>query len=94
LKSAPSTFDHRQQCVRRVEEQARQRRSHRQSGLVGPITIHDGALTGNCCVLSRDVVVGADAQVMDLTALSPGTVVGAAEIWDGSPAKKTGMVNV
>ncbi len=61
---------------------------------VGPITIHDGALTGNCCVLSRDVVIGKDAQVMDLTALPAGTVIGEAEIWDGSPAKRTGDVNV
>ncbi|MGE3246356.1 MAG: amino acid adenylation domain-containing protein, partial [Beijerinckiaceae bacterium] len=61
---------------------------------VGTIDIRDGALTGNCAVISRDVVIGKDAHVGDLTALSAGTIVGDGEIWDGSPAKKTGMVDV
>ncbi|MBM3608109.1 MAG: AMP-binding protein, partial [Alphaproteobacteria bacterium] len=61
---------------------------------VGPVTIGNGALTGNCCVISRDVVIGDDAQLKDLTALQAGTTVGAAEIWDGSPGKKVGDVNL
>lgn len=61
---------------------------------VGRITIGDGALTGNCCVISRDVTIGADAQLRDLTALAAGTNVGAGEIWDGSPSKKVGDVNI
>lgn len=61
---------------------------------VGNIKIGDGALTGNCSVIGRDVVIGKDAHVDDLTAIAPGTIIGDAEIWDGSPAKKTGMVDL
>lgn len=61
---------------------------------VGVITIGAGVATGNGVVMSRDVFIGDDAQVRDLSALAPGAIVGAAEIWDGSPAKKTGMVDV
>lgn len=61
---------------------------------VGTITIHEGAMTGSSAVLGRDVVIGKDAHVLDLTAIAPGTQVGEAEIWDGSPARKTGMVDV
>ena len=40
--------------------------------------------------MSRDIVIGDGlAQVRDLSALPPGTVVEAGEIWDGSPAKKS-----
>ncbi len=61
---------------------------------VGMIRIGDGACTGNCVVLGRDVTIGHDAHVRDLSAIKAGTTVGAAEIWDGTPAKKAGMVDV
>ncbi len=61
---------------------------------VGMIRVGDGACTGNCVVMSRDVTIGTDAQIKDLSALKAGTIVADAEIWDGSPAKKIGMVDV
>jgi len=61
---------------------------------IGPISIGDGAYTGNCSVFGRDVQIGRDAQIGDLTALLAGTIVADAEIWDGSPARKIGMVDV
>jgi non-ribosomal peptide synthetase-like protein len=61
---------------------------------VGRIEIQDGALTGNSCVLCRDTVIGKDAQLGDLTCIAEGGRVGNQEIWDGSPAKKVGMVDM
>ncbi len=61
---------------------------------VGTIKIGEGALTGNCSVIGRDVVIGKDAHIDDLTAIAPGTIVGDAEIWDGSPARMTGSVDL
>jgi non-ribosomal peptide synthetase-like protein len=61
---------------------------------IGPISIGDGAYTGNCSVFGPNVHIGRDAQIGDLTALLSGTIVPDAEIWDGSPARKTGMVDV
>jgi hypothetical protein len=34
------------------------------------------------------------AELKDLTSLPPGARIGAREIWDGSPARKTGMVDL
>ena len=61
---------------------------------IGTISIGEGAYTGNCGVFSRDTSVGKDAQTGDLTALGPGMSIGDGEIWDGSPARKTGMVDL
>lgn len=61
---------------------------------VGKIIIGNGVATGNCAVIGHNVTIGDDAQIRDLTAIASGTTIGAAEIWDGSPGKKIGMVDL
>lgn len=61
---------------------------------IGAISVGEGAYTGNCSVFGPNVHIGRDAQIGDLTALLSGTIVPDGEIWDGSPARKTGMVDI
>ncbi len=61
--------------------------------IIGTIEIGDEAYTGNSCVLSCNSKLEQGAELGDLTALEPGTVVSAWEHWDGSPARKVGMVD-
>ncbi len=61
--------------------------------IIGTIEIGDEAYTGNSCVLSCNSRLGAGAELGDLTALEPGTSVPDWEHWDGSPARKIGMVD-
>lgn len=61
--------------------------------IIGRIKIEDGAFIGNQAIIPHDTVIGHDARVEDLTALQPGINVAPYEIWDGSPARQTGMVS-
>ncbi len=61
--------------------------------VIGTISIGAEAMIGASCVIEDDCVIGAGAELKDLTAISQGTRVAPLEIWDGSPAKRIGMVN-
>ncbi len=61
--------------------------------IIGTIEISEEAYTGNSCVLSCNSKLERGAELGDLTALEPGTTVPAWEHWDGSPARKIGMVD-
>jgi len=58
--------------------------------IIGRVTVGDHAVIGSSCVMSCDTGVGTGGELIDLTALSPGTVTGDWEIWEGSPARRTG----
>ncbi len=58
--------------------------------IVGPISIGQDSYVGTSCMVEDDVVIGAGAQLQDLTAIASGGRVGAWEIWDGSPGRKVG----
>jgi non-ribosomal peptide synthetase-like protein len=45
-------------------------------------------------VFGHGCVVGDHAEIADLTAIAPGTRVGEAEIWDGSPGRRAGTVDL
>lgn len=62
--------------------------------VLGPITIGKDVSAGASVVFGHGCVVGDHAEIGDLTAVPPGTRVGEAEIWDGSPARKVGMVDL
>ena len=61
--------------------------------IIGRIDIGADAYVGTSCVIENDCVIGDGAELKDLTAVPSGTRIGAHEIWDGSPARKTGMVD-
>ncbi len=61
--------------------------------IVGAIEIGAGATIGGSCVIENDTRIGAYTEFNDLTALSQGKTVGSYEIWEGSPATKTGTVD-
>ena len=61
--------------------------------VIGTIEIGADAYIGTSCVVGRDTVIGEGAELADLTSLADGTRTGAWEKWDGSPAKKIGMVD-
>ena len=58
--------------------------------IIGRVKIGDHAIVGSSCVMSCDTEVGMGGELIDLTALSSGTVTGEWEIWEGSPARRTG----
>ena len=60
---------------------------------VGRIEIGADAHVGNGCVIGHNVKLGEGVALGDLTAIAPGAVVGDFERWDGTPAKKIGMVD-
>ena len=62
--------------------------------IIGRIKIGKDVYAGSSVVFGHDCVVGDHAEIGDLTPIAPGMTVGEAEIWDGSPARKTGMVDV
>lgn len=62
--------------------------------ILGPITLGRDVYGGSSAVFGHGCVVGDHAEIGDLTALPPGTIVGEAEIWDGTPARKIGMVDL
>ncbi|MBV1705469.1 MAG: peptide synthetase, partial [Hyphomicrobiales bacterium] len=55
--------------------------------VIGKVEIGEDATVGAATVIEGDVVVGAGAQIADVTALASGARVGAGEIWEGSPAR-------
>lgn len=61
--------------------------------VIGRIDIGRDAYIGTSVVLGHDVKIGDYAELADLTAIPAHTVVGASESWDGSPARKVGMVD-
>ncbi len=61
--------------------------------VIGRIAIGDDAYIGTSCVIGPDVSVGEGAELGDLTSLAAGSRVGSWEIWDGSPARPTGVVD-
>ncbi|MBN9445620.1 MAG: amino acid adenylation domain-containing protein, partial [Bosea sp.] len=62
--------------------------------IIGRIKIGKDVYAGSSVVFGHDCVVGDHAEIGDLTPIAPGMQIGEAEIWDGSPARKTGMVDV
>jgi non-ribosomal peptide synthetase-like protein len=62
--------------------------------ILGRITLGKDIYAGSSVVFGHDSVIGDHAEIGDLTAIPAGTHVGKAEIWDGSPARKTGMVDL
>nr|WP_168220510.1 Pls/PosA family non-ribosomal peptide synthetase [Azospirillum thermophilum] len=61
--------------------------------IIGTIEIGDDAYIGTSCVIGHDAVVGKGTELADLTALPAGARTGEYELWDGSPARRTGMVD-
>ncbi len=59
---------------------------------VGCTSIGDDAVIGNACVLEGDVVIGAGAEIADLTSIPAGMRVGSHERWDGAPGRYVGHV--
>ena len=62
--------------------------------IVGVIEVGADAYIGTSCVIEEGVVIGDSAELQDLTALAANTKVGPREIWDGSPGRRTGMVDL
>ncbi len=60
---------------------------------VGRIDIGADAHIGNGCVIGHNTKLGECCELGDLTAIAPGAVVGDFERWDGTPAKKVGMID-
>ena len=60
---------------------------------VGRIIIGEDARIGNACVIGYDVTIGDGAEIGDLTAIAAGTTIDPYERWDGSPARRIGMVD-
>ena len=61
--------------------------------IIGTIKIGPSVYIGSSCVLSENTVIEEGAELADLTAVGPGGHIGAWESWDGSPARKTGLVD-
>jgi non-ribosomal peptide synthetase-like protein len=61
--------------------------------VIGRIEIGAGAYIGSSCVIEEDVVIGEGAELGDLTSVGAGGRIGAWESWDGSPARKIGVVD-
>ncbi len=61
--------------------------------VIGPVVIGSDAYVGTSCVIEEDVVIEDRAALEDLTSLPSGSHVGACEIWNGSPARRTGTVD-
>ena len=62
--------------------------------VIGRIAIGKDVYAGSSVVFGHGCVVGDHAEIGDLTAIAPHAAIGTAEIWDGSPARKTGMVDL
>ncbi|MBL8589393.1 MAG: amino acid adenylation domain-containing protein [Methylobacteriaceae bacterium] len=61
--------------------------------VIGAITIGDDAYVGSSCVIEEGCVIGAGAELRDLTSLPSGTQVAPGDIWDGSPGRRVGTVD-
>ncbi len=60
--------------------------------VIGAIEVGRDAYIGTSCTIEEGVVIGRSAELRDLTSIGHGTQIGEAELWDGSPGRKTGMV--
>jgi non-ribosomal peptide synthetase-like protein len=61
--------------------------------IIGTIAIGAKTYIGSSCVIEENVVIEEGAEIGDLTAIGAGGRIGAWEVWDGSPGRKTGMVD-
>ncbi|TAL78203.1 MAG: amino acid adenylation domain-containing protein [Beijerinckiaceae bacterium] len=61
--------------------------------IIGAIDIGADVQIGTSCVIEEDCVIGDGAELRDLTALPAGGRIGSYEIWDGTPAAKSGTVD-
>lgn len=61
---------------------------------VGTIDIGADAYTGNTVSFGPNTSLGRSAELSDLTAIPEGMHIAAGEKWDGSPARKVGMVDL
>lgn len=61
--------------------------------IIGRVKIGTDAYIGNQSIVPVGCLIAHDARVEDMTSLPENTHVQAYEIWDGSPAKKIGMVD-
>ena len=62
--------------------------------IIGRVSIGDHVFIGNQAIVPEGCVIGPNARIEDLTALAPHTHVAGNEIWDGSPARKTGVIDL
>lgn len=62
--------------------------------IIGRITIGRDVCAGASVVFGHDCVIGDHVEIGDLTAILPRAQIAEAEIWDGSPARKTGTVDL
>ena len=62
--------------------------------VIGRVAIGDGVSIGTSCVIGHGARIGDHAEIADLTTIPAGTQVGDAEVWDGSPGRKVGTVDV
>ncbi len=61
--------------------------------IVGPITISADCHVGNSCVIGPGATLEQGAELADLTSIPGGATIASYERWDGSPARKAGMVD-
>ena len=61
--------------------------------VIGAIDIGADAYIGTSCVIEENVVIGEGGALEDLSSAPSGSRIGAHEIWNGSPARHTGMVD-
>jgi non-ribosomal peptide synthetase-like protein len=62
--------------------------------VIGRITCGRDVSIGTSCVIAGDVTIADHAELADLTIIDEGQAIGRAEIWDGSPGRKVGMVDL
>jgi non-ribosomal peptide synthetase-like protein len=62
--------------------------------IIGNIKLGKDVSAGASVVFGLGCVIGDHAEIGDLSAIRAGTKIGEAEIWDGTPARKIGMVDM
>ncbi|WP_439495836.1 Pls/PosA family non-ribosomal peptide synthetase [Bosea sp. (in: a-proteobacteria)] len=62
--------------------------------ILGRIRIGADVSAGASVVFGHGSVVGDHVEIGDLTAIPPGATLGEGEIWDGTPGRKIGMVDL
>lgn len=62
--------------------------------VIAPIAIGHGVSIGTSSVVGQGCTIGDWAELADLTALPPGSIVGPAECWKGSPARRDGSIDI
>ncbi|MDB5651421.1 MAG: non-ribosomal peptide synthetase, partial [Hyphomicrobiales bacterium] len=62
--------------------------------VIDRIVIGNEAYVGTSCIIEGDTIIGDNAELKDLTSLPEGSRVGNGEIWDGSPGRKVGMIDL